>query len=167
MVKPFEHVLLNSYKEQMISYMGSHPEAIDEAIQLALSNRQPHAWRAAWLLRSMLGENDMRLRAHTKRIVEVLPTRPDNHQRELLNLLLLMEIGEDDQGYLFDHCLTLWEKVGKAPSVRLTALRVIIQIVRRYPELAQEVLPLTQDHYLDNLSPGVRKAVGRMMSVFS
>ena len=34
----------------MIAYMETHPEAYEEAVQLAISDKQPYAWRAAWLL---------------------------------------------------------------------------------------------------------------------
>lgn len=45
-----EHKLLNSYKRDLISFMISHPEYFDEAVELALSDKQPYSWRAAFVL---------------------------------------------------------------------------------------------------------------------
>lgn len=49
-----EHILTNSYKADMISYLKSHPEDFDEAIKLAIADKQPYSWRAAWLLWSCM-----------------------------------------------------------------------------------------------------------------
>ena len=35
-----EHILTNSYKADMISYLKSHPEDFDEAIKLAIADKQ-------------------------------------------------------------------------------------------------------------------------------
>jgi hypothetical protein len=34
----------------LISYLSAHPEYFEEAITLAISDKQPYSWRAAWLL---------------------------------------------------------------------------------------------------------------------
>ena len=35
-----EHKLLRSYKDEMMSFMGNHPEVFEEAIQLVIFDRQ-------------------------------------------------------------------------------------------------------------------------------
>jgi hypothetical protein len=42
------HKLLSSYKNQMISFMNAQPELFEEAINLAISDKKPYAWRAGW-----------------------------------------------------------------------------------------------------------------------
>ena len=37
---------LTSCKTDIISYMAAHPEDFDEAIKLAISNKQPYSWRS-------------------------------------------------------------------------------------------------------------------------
>lgn len=32
--------------------MKSHPETYFEALELALSDKEPYSWRAAWMIRS-------------------------------------------------------------------------------------------------------------------
>ncbi|MCP3930044.1 MAG: hypothetical protein GY705_13200 [Bacteroidetes bacterium] len=162
----FEHLLTSAYKAEMISYMDTHPEAFEEAVELAISNKQPYSWRAAWLLWSCLEENDQRIQAHIGKIINVILGKKDGHQRELLKILLLMELDEEYEGFLFDICMTVWETINKRPSVRFTAFKVILKIAKKHPELSNEISFLTQDHYLDSLSSGVKRSISRMIKEF-
>jgi len=158
-----EEKLICSYKEEMISFLKSHPEHFDEAIKLAISDNQPYSWRSAWLLWSCMEENDKRIQKHIKSIVESIKTKKDGHQRELLKILYRMEIKEKYEGVLFDICITIWEGIGKNPSVRITALKFTLKMANKHPELLEEIVLLTQDHYLESLSPGVKRSIERMM----
>jgi hypothetical protein len=159
-----EKVLVNFYKEEMILYLSSHPESFEEIIHLAVSNKQPYSWRAAWLLWSCLEKNDSRIKDHIPRIITCLGDKSDGHQRELLKILYLMDIDEESEGIIFDHCIRIWEKINKKPSVRYNAFRLIVKISRKYPELSHEIDFLTQEHYLETLSPGVKHSILRMMN---
>jgi hypothetical protein len=162
-----EKTLTSFYKEGMISYMDAHPEDFEEAIKLAVSDKQPYSWRAAWLLWSCVVDNDLRVRAHIKNIINSITTKQDGHQRELLKILLKMELDEESEGFLFDVCATIWEKINKRPSVRFTAFLVILKIAKKYPDLYVEINALTQDQYLDTLSPGIKNSLSKMMKEFS
>jgi len=158
-----ESKLINSYKEEMITFLKSHPEHFDEAIKLAISDKQPFSWRSAWLLWSCMEENDKRIQKHIKAIIDSITTKKDGHQRELLKILYRIEIKEKYEGKIFDICITIWEQIDKVPSVRITALKFVIKIAKKHPELSDEIVFLTQDHYLKSLSPGVKRSVERMM----
>ncbi|MFA6232890.1 MAG: hypothetical protein WC824_01710 [Bacteroidota bacterium] len=158
-----EHILTSAYKDEMIYFMASHPEYFEEAIALAISDNQPYSWRAAWLLYDCMEENDQRVRKHLEDIVCTIPDRADGHQRELLKILLRMELHEDQEGRLFGVCMTMWEGIHKSPSIRFTAFKFIAKMARKYPELSNELTGLTQDWYLDTLSPGVRRSIARML----
>jgi hypothetical protein len=158
-----EDKLLSSYKEEMISFMHAHLEFFEEAIELAISDKQPYSWRAAWLLWSCMEENDQRIQKYIKKIVDSLKNKADGHQRELLKILLQMELKKEYEGILFDHCMDIWEQINKTPSVRINALKFIIKIAKKHPELSQEITFLTQDHYLESLSPGVKHSVSKMI----
>ena len=159
-----EDKLINSYKDEMISFMDANPEFFEEAIELAITDKQPYSWRAAWLLWSCMEENDQRIQKYIKKIVNTLETKDDGHQRELLKILYQMEIEEEYQGKIFDLCMDIWEQINKTPSVRVNALKFVIMIAKKHPELSQEITFLTQDHYLESLSPGVKNSVSKMMN---
>ena len=164
MESALEKTLPSCYKDEMISFMNSHPEFFDEAVELAVSDRQPYSWRAAWLLWSVIEVNDKRIKKFIKRIVNAAKTKSDSHQRELLKILLMMELDEKYEAVLFDICMGIWEQISKAPSVRVNALKLIIKIANKHPELKKEISFLAQDHYLDSLSPGARHSVKKIMS---
>jgi len=158
-----ENKLLNSYKDEMISFMRSHPEYFDEAIELAVGDKQPYSWRAAWLLWSCMVENDKRVKKYITKIVDTLKTKDDSHQRELLKILLKMDLSEKYESILFDHCMNIWEGINKPPAVRVNALKFIVKIAKKHPELAKEISFLTEDHYLESLSPGAKNSVIKLM----
>ncbi len=158
-----ENKLLSSYKEEMVLFLKSHLEYFEEAIQLAISDKQPYSWRAAFLLFDCMEENDERLIKHVKTIVDSIKSKKDGHQRELLKILLKMNVKKKYEGQLFDLCVNIWEQIDKDPSVRITALKMIIKIIKKYPELAEEVKVLTQDHFLESLSPGVKRSVDKLI----
>ena len=167
MESPLEHILTSAYKEKMISFMGAHPEYFDEAVELAVSDKQPYAWRAAFLLWSCMEENDQRMHAYIRRIINTLPTKQDGHQRDLLKILLKMELNEEQEGYLFPVCVSLWEKIHKKPSVRFGAFQFMLKIARNHPDLSHEITLFTQDQYLDSLSPGVKRSIAKMVKEFT
>lgn len=164
MESALEKILTSCNKDEMISFMNAHPEFFDEAVELAVSDKQPYSWRAAWLLWSVIEENDKRIRKFIKRIVNAATTKSDSHQRELLKILLMMELDEKYEGVLFDICMNIWEQISKAPSVRVNALKLIVKIANKHPELKKEISFLAQDHYLESLSPGAKHSVKKIMS---
>jgi hypothetical protein len=164
MQSPLEKTLTSCYKDEMIAFMNAHPECFEEAVELAVSDKQPYSWRAAWLLWSVIEENDKRIKRFIKRIANAAKTKSDSHQRELLKILLMMELVEKDEGVLFDLCMNIWEQISKAPSVRVNALKLIIKIANKHPELKKEISFLAQDHYLESLSPGARHSVLKLLN---
>ena len=158
-----EDILVSAYKEGMIAYMHAHPEDFEEAVKLAVSDKQPYAWRAAWLLWSCMEENDARVRLYLKEIMSAIKAKTDNHQRELLKILLLMELDEEYEGDLFNHCVSLWEKTGKKPSVRFAAFKFIVKIAEKHTDLRQEIIFFAQERYLESLSPGIKRGISKMI----
>lgn len=160
----FEYILLNSYKANMISYLESHPEDFEEAIQLAISNKQLYSKKAAWLLWSCMKKNDQRIKKYIKSIINILPLRPDEHQRDLLIILHKMELNDGFEGKLFNICVNIWKIINKKPSVRYNAFKLVIKIAKSHPDLTNEVIFLTQDQYLELLSVTVKKSISKMLS---
>lgn len=156
--------LLSSYKEEMVAFLKSQPEYFNEAIKLAISDDQPFAWRSAFLLSSSMEDNDARVKKYIKPILVRIKTKNDGHQRELLKILYRMKLSDREEGMVFDICIRLWEQIGKDPSIRITALKFIFKIAKQHPELLNEITPLMQNHYLELLSPGVKRSVNRMIN---
>ncbi len=134
---------------------------VQEAVLLAVSDKQPYAWRAAWLLWSVIEESDPRVQSHVQNIIDSLGSKNDDHQRELLKILLMMELSNEQEGFLFDFCISIWEQIQKKPSVRFTAFNMILRLAKKHPELANEIEFLIQDQYLESLSQAAKKSIAK------
>ena len=164
MQKTLEQILISSYKEEMISFMHTHQEVYDEAVELAVGDNQPFSWRAAWLLWSCMENNDKHIQKHIKTILKSIPAKKDGHQRELIKILSRMKLKDEQEGILFNICMNIWEGIHKNPSVRVTAFKFIVKLAKKHSELKNEITFLTQDHYMDTLSPGVKNSVSKMLN---
>jgi hypothetical protein len=159
-----EHILTNTYKAEMISYLKSHPEDFNEAVRLAIADKQPYSWRAAWLLWSCMDKNDQRIQPYIKKIIDTLPSKCDEQLRELLIILQRMDLSDAYEGKLFDICVNVWEKVGKQASVRFNAFKLMVRIIKNHPELSKEIIFLTESQYTDSLSDNVKKSISKMIA---
>ncbi|RPI62494.1 MAG: hypothetical protein EHM44_06765, partial [Ignavibacteriales bacterium] len=107
--------LLSFYKEEMVAFLKSQPEHFNEAINLAVSDDQPFAWRSAFLLSSYMEDNDTRVKKYVKPILACIKSKNDGHQRELLKILYRMKLSDKEEGMVFDICIRLWEQISKDP----------------------------------------------------
>ncbi|MEP1307203.1 MAG: hypothetical protein ABJK11_05680 [Balneola sp.] len=159
MSTPLEQVLLRRNKSEMIQFLSKNPEHFDKAMLLAMGIEPPLCWRAAWLIGGVIKKNDPRIKPHIPKIIQVLPDRNDGHQRELLKILLKMDLTEDFESLLFDLSVNVWEQVRKQPSVRSFAFKGMVKVAEKYPELKDEVILLSQPQYVNPLSAGIRKGI--------
>lgn len=159
-----EHILTNSHKAEMIAYMESHPKDFAEAIQLAIADKQPYSWRASWLLWSCMRKNDKRVSKYLKQIIDVLPERKDNQQRELLMIIQRMELSDEYEGQLFDSCVEIWKQIGKNQSLRCNAFKILVTISKKHPSLIREINMLRESYYTHTLSDCAQKKISQLMN---
>lgn len=149
-------------REELISNINAYPDQFKETLKVALTDNEPQGWNAAWLLEHCVMKNDPRIRKHVTSLIKSLKGKGDGHQREILKILRKMNLNDGQEGYLFDECMNIWETVGKSPSVRITAFSILVTIAKKYPELKNELEFLTQDHYTETLSPGIKHSFDRI-----
>lgn len=158
----FEHLLTNSHKADMIAYLEFHHEDFTEASKFAIADKQPYSWRASWLLWSCMDKNDKRVSKYVNKIIDILPERKDNQQRELLKILQRMELNDKHEGQLFDSCTKIWEQKRKNPSLRYNAFKTLSVISKKHPDLSPEIKALTESFYTNNLSESVKKSITKL-----
>ncbi len=163
MSESLELVLAKYQKAAMLEYMAAHPEEFETALTIATGEETHANWRAAWLITNCMEDNDERIKPHLDKLVSAVSDKEDGHQRELLKILLRMELKEDHESFLFDHCVMLWESVKRTHSVRYIAFRMMVKVAEHYPELKREILELTQPQYVNSLSPGIRNSIQKMI----
>lgn len=150
-------------KDFLIQLFQEQKEVHDAAIQVALSNQQPQAWRATWILSHCTAKNDHRIQPFIDNFIKILSTKKDGHQREILKILDKMTLDDEQEGKLFDICMNIWEQLSKAPAVRYLAFKFIHKTCTKYPELEGELTFISQEQYLDTLSPGIQKNIKKLI----
>ena len=150
-------------KKRIVTFLENHPELFDDVVKISLGDKDPQSWRAAWMIYHCMETNDNRILPHIDSILSVLSDKKDGHQREFLKVIRNMNLTEDQESFLFDICLTIWEEIEKSPSARGTAFETMLKIVEKYPELKGELGHLTQDHYTKSLSPGIKRVFFKML----
>ncbi|MBO6792836.1 MAG: hypothetical protein JJ895_02910 [Balneolaceae bacterium] len=161
---PLELLLSKYFKTKAVQAIQDHPELIEQILPICLTDKPPMCWRAAWVIRSAVDKNDAQLIPYIDRILQVLPKKEDGHQRELMKLLQKAELSEDQESVLYDISVSIWESVGKQPSVRYVAFENILAMVRKYPDLRNELEAITQPQYLNSLSPGIKKGITKSLA---
>jgi hypothetical protein len=160
MTKSLQNILTASLrKDKMVAFLTNNPNLFDETLKVSLGDKEPQSWRAAWLIKHYMTKNDSRIIKNINSLLKALPNKKDGHQRELLKILMDMILTEKQEGILFDKCFTIWEDINKSSSVRGTAFSIIVDTVKKYPELLTEIEFLTQNHYVETLTPGIRNII--------
>lgn len=150
-------------KSDLIQFAKQNPDVFSELIRESLLPKSKEAWRAAWLIGHIQKPNDQRLQPYIDQFLEILKHSEQGHQRQLLVILKKMNLNEDQEGLAFDCALTIWETVGKIPSVRITAFDLLLSIAENHPELQSEIELWAQPMYIDTLSPGIKNSLLRKL----
>jgi hypothetical protein len=150
-------------KKTVSDYVKANPSAFEELFELAMQPDNPFSWRAAWILNASMRKNDPRLTPQISRIINATTKGNQSIQRELLKTLLRLTPSEDEEGLVFDLAVTLWQDISKPPAVRGTAFKHMIHIASKHPEIKNEIPFLTQSHYIESLSPGIKRSVEKMI----
>ncbi len=164
METPLEQALMTCGKNKMIAFLTSNPQYFDEAVTLAASDKQPYAWRSAFLLWSCIKDNDPKIKKHIGKLVNSISGKNDGHQRELIKILSKMKLSERQESILYNLCYELLKDINKKPSIRFTALKFMLKTAEKYEGLANEIHFVLQDRYLKTLSPGVKNSIHRMIA---
>jgi hypothetical protein len=162
-ITPLLHILVSHHKPEIIGYVQQQPEVFDQLVALALDEHQPQAWRAAWVLFTLVEQKSPIPVDFIEKAISKLPLLPDGHQRELLKLINLLVVPEVMEGQLFEICQTLWLNTTKSPSTRYNAFKIILRLSDKYTELKTELSFLTAPHILASLSKGVQHSVGILL----
>ena len=159
-----EYVLTHSQKDDWMIYIASQEEDFPELIHLSIADKQPYSWRASWLLSSCMENNDKRVRKYIKKIIDILPARPNNQQRALLKVLQKMELVQDYEAPIFNLCANIWKDIKNNPSLRFQAIKIMVAIAKKYPDLRHEIQLLTDTNYTDNLSDIIQKSIKKLIT---
>ena len=141
----------------MIAWVKANPSSFAPLVEASLSVNYDKAWRCTMLIGHIIKNNDSRIQPYIDSFINVLvKTKKDGYQRQVLVILDKMKLTEDQEGRLFNYCLTIWENISKIPSTRIRAFWMMEKIAVNYTELREELKYFITPYYTETLSPGIK-----------
>ena len=120
-------------------------------LELVIHEKDPLAWRAAWVLDGSDEFKPGLARKHISKIVKALPALESlGSLRSLLRMLSRYEIPEEEQGLLIDLCFSYLVSELYPVAVKAHAMQIIYMHVLIYPELKDELIAVIEDQIANN-----------------
>lgn len=108
--------------------------------EIMLENKQPLAWRSAWVMYHLVYENKELARPYIHKITEQLPHFPfDGQKREMLKVLMLFDVQDLDMGKLVGLCFEMMMSPKESLAVNVHAMQMIFNISEIETELKAEL----------------------------
>lgn len=156
--------ILKCGKEQIVLYFDSNPNMIDDLILLVFAKDAKIAWRSTWALDHCNYNKNEKLSPYLDSFIELLPKADETMQRVMLRLITPLNLQEESFGKLLNVCLAIWEDIRIKSAVRLYAFKIILKAIEMYPELRNEFQYLFDNHYMENISPGIKHSINKLMN---
>jgi len=138
-------------KDLYIQEVGNSEEKFCMLLDLALNEKDPVAWRAAWILDGSDELNPGLASSYLSKIIQKLPeVESSGTLRSLLRLLCRYPIDEEDQGILIDLCFGYMVSELYPVAVKVHAMQIIYNHVLIYPELKEELVTVIEDQVNNN-----------------
>lgn len=143
-------------KDFFIAEVGQSKEKFQTLLELTLYEKDPLAWRAAWILDGSDEQHPGLASGSITPIIQRLSELESNGAlRSLLRLLCRYEIPEDDQGMLVDLCFNYMVSELYPVAVKVHAMQIIYNHTLIYPELKDELVTVIEDQ-VDNNTVGFK-----------
>lgn len=130
---------------------------IEDQLKHALRNDKD-SWIHAWQINHAKKTELNKLEGQIKKIISAIDGKKDGHQRELLKVLLKLNLTDDQLSLLWDICLRIWLDIQKQSSVRISAYKILVNTAKKYKPLSDELIRLTEDKHVSSLSNGIKNS---------
>lgn len=138
-------------KEIYINEAGASADKFSSLLDIALNEKDPLAWRAAWVLDGSDERFPCLAKESIATIVQRLPDiKSKGTIRSLLRLLCRYEIKKKEQGILIDLCFNYLVSELYPVAVKVHAMQIIYNHVLIYPELKEELVTVIRDQVGNN-----------------
>jgi len=138
-------------KEVYIREVGRSAGNFESLLEMSLREKDPLAWRAAWILDGSAEKHPELAVSHIPGIIRELPGITSTGViRSLLRLLCRYEIPEEEQGLLIDLCFGYMVSELYPVAIKVHAMQIIYNHVLLYPELKGELRTVIEDQIIHN-----------------
>lgn len=135
-----EYSSVNS--KRLAAYIRAHENKTSELMALYSGNDQELAKRASWVLQHLHNLAPERCDSFQNQIIKTLKKAPihDSVKRSGLRTLADQSIEEDNLGEVAEMCFDFLNSMHEAVAVKVHAMEILKNIVKRIPELKEELL---------------------------
>ena len=130
---------------------------IEDQLIHALRNDKD-SWIHAWQINHVKKTELIKIQEQVDKIISAIDGKNDGHQRELLKVLLKLNLTDDQLSLLWDICLRVWLDIQKQSSVRISAYKILVNAAKKFKPLSDELVRLTEEKHITSLSNGIRNS---------
>ena len=130
---------------------------IEDQLIHALRNDKD-SWIHAWQINHLKKTELIKIQKQVDKIISAIDGKNDGHQRELLKVLLKLNLTDDQLSLLWDICLRIWLDIQKQSSVRISAYKILVNTAKKFKPLSDELVRLTEEKHITSLSNGIRNS---------
>ena len=130
---------------------------IEDRLKHALRNDKD-SWIHAWQINHVKKTELIKIQEQVDKIISAIDGKNDGHQRELLKVLLKLNLTDDQLSLLWDICLRIWLDIQKQSSVRISAYKILVNTAKKFKPLSDELVRLTEEKHITSLSNGIRNS---------
>ena len=130
---------------------------IEDQLIHALRNDKD-SWIHAWQINHVKKTELIKIQKQVDKIISAIDGKNDGHQRELLKVLLKLNLTDDQLSLLWDICLRIWLDIQKQSSVRISAYKILVNTAKKFKPLSDELVRLTEEKHITSLSNGIRNS---------
>jgi hypothetical protein len=135
-----EHLSSKHEVNEVVRFIDHRPEAFATVMELFFSSRSRVAQRAAWVAGHCAERQPELILPYLEPMVNLI-NKPvnDGVKRNTLRMLQHVSLPESLQGVAADSCFEIIRSAKEATAVKVFALTVLYNVVKVYPELANEL----------------------------
>jgi hypothetical protein len=123
------------------SAVVQQPKLFEELLDIVAKGEVTPAMKAAWILGKASELNRALPAKHVARIIELLSlAKVSGVQRELIKTLFKLNLQEEEESRLLDLCFHFLNHAESDVAVRNQALKILLALTKKYPDLKQEVI---------------------------
>lgn len=137
-------------------YFSSHPELLEDLLNISQDDSQAKSWRAAWMIDKIQEKHPDLIAPYFTRIAQLAMTTQNNgKRRHFLKIISLCAIPDEYTGTLLNYSIELFTDPGLPVAVRVHAMQVLYNIAEKEPDFTGELMQLIEHEIEYHGSAGI------------
>jgi len=152
------------FTDDIVNEIISHPERMDELIQIFIEGPVQMTQRSAWSISVIAEKQPKLLFNYFDLFIDLLnqPNKHDSVNRNIVRAFQFLEIPIQHQGRVLDACFNLLNSSKEPIAVKAFCMTVIYNLSKEYPDIIPE-LKASIESIIPNASPGLKNRGSKIL----